>query len=94
MGYRYSFEKLEVWSDARELVKTIYKTTENFPDKEKFGLSSQVQRAVVSIVSNIAEGVSRNSVKEQIRFIEVAYGSLMEVYCQLYVAVDLGYYYY
>lgn len=43
MGYRYSFEKLKVWSDARELVKTIYKTTENFPDKEKFGLSSQIQ---------------------------------------------------
>lgn len=91
MEYRYSFEKLEVWSDARGLVKIIYKITDSFPDKEKFGLSSQIQRAVVSIVSNIAEGVSRNSVKEQIRFIEVAYGSLMEVYCQLYVAVDLGY---
>ena len=50
-----------------------------------------MQRAAVSIVSNIAEGVSRNSTKEQIRFIEIAYGSLMEVYCQLYIAIDLKY---
>ena len=91
MGYQYNFEKLEVWNDARHFVKAVYNITSHFPDKEKFGLSSQIQRASVSVVSNIAEGVSRNSVKEQIRFVEMAYGSLMEVYCQLYIAVDLGY---
>ncbi len=91
MEYKYSFEKLEVWNDARNLVKMIYLHTNNFPERERFGLSSQMQRAVVSIVSNIAEGVSRNSVKEKIRFVELAYGSLMELYCQLYVSVDLDY---
>lgn len=91
MEYKYSFEKLEVWNDARNLVKMIYLQTNNFPDRERFGLSSQMQRAAVSIVSNIAEGVSRNSVKEKIRFVELAYGSLMELYCQLYVSVDLDY---
>jgi len=91
MEYKYSFEKLEVWNDARNLVKMIYLQTDNFPEKERFGLSSQMQRAAVSIVSNIAEGVSRNSVKEKIRFVELAYGSLMELYCQLYVSVDLDY---
>ena len=91
MEYKYSFEKLEVWNDARNLVKMIYLQTNNFPERERFGLSSQMQRAAVSIVSNIAEGVSRNSVKEKIRFLELAYGSLMELYCQLYVSVDLDY---
>lgn len=91
MEYKYGFEKLEVWNDARNLVKMIYLQTDNFPEKERFGLSSQMQRAAVSIVSNIAEGVSRSSVKEKIRFVELAYGSLMELYCQLYVSVDLDY---
>lgn len=91
MEYKYSFEKLEVWNDARNLVKMIYLHTNNFPERERFGLSSQMQRAAVSIVSNITEGVSRNSVKEKIRFVELAYGSLMELYCQLYVSVDLDY---
>ena len=91
MEYKYSFEKLEVWNDARNLVKMIYLQTDNFLEKERFGLSSQMQRAAVSIVSNITEGVSRSSVKEKIRFVELAYGSLMELYCQLYVSVDLDY---
>lgn len=91
MEYKYSFEKLEVWNDARNLVKMIYLQTDNFPEKERFGLSSQMQRTAVSIVSNITEGVSRSSVKEKIRFVELAYGSLMELYCQLYVSVDLDY---
>ena len=91
MEYKYSFEKLEVWNDARNKVKMIYLQTDNYPEKERFGLSSQMQRAAVSIVSNITEGVSRSSVKEKIRFVELAYGSLMELYCQLYVSVDLDY---
>jgi len=73
------------------LVKEIYRVTESFPNSEKYGLSNQIQRAAVSVVSNIAEGVSRFSLKEQLRFIEIAYGSLTEVYCQLMIAMDLNY---
>jgi len=62
-----------------------------FPTSEKFGLTNQIRRASVSVVSNIAEGVGRFSPKEQIRFIEIAYGSLTEVYCQLIIAMDLDY---
>jgi four helix bundle protein len=91
MDYKYSFEKLDVWQDARKFVIEIYKTSGTFPSEEKFGLCSQLQRASVSVVSNIAEGVSRQSDKEKIRFIEISYGSLMEVYCQLYISLDLKY---
>ena len=91
MDFVYSFEKLDVWQEARTLVKEIYILTELFPVSEKYGLSNQIQRPSVSVVSNIAEGVSRFSPKEQIRFIEVAYGSLTEVYCQLIIAMDLKY---
>ncbi len=91
MGYIYSFEKLDVWQDARAFVKEIYTLIDGYPEKEKYGICSQMQRAVVSVVSNIAEGTSRYSTKEQIRFIEIAYGSLMEVYCQLYISLDLEY---
>ncbi len=75
MEYIYSFEKLDVWQEARKLVKEIYIVSDLFPTSEKFGLTNQIRRASVSVVSNIAEGVSRFSPKEQIRFIEIAYGS-------------------
>jgi len=91
MSYQYSFEKLEVWKNSRLFVKDIYSITKEYPIDERFGLCSQMQRAAVSVVSNIAEGMSRFSYKEQIRYIEIAYGSLMEVYCQLCVSLDLGY---
>lgn len=91
MGYVYSFEKLDVWQEARVLVKAIYLLSDLFPAAEKYGLTNQIRRASVSVVSNIAEGVSRFSPKEQIRFVEIAYGSLMEIYCQLIVANDLSY---
>ncbi|MEI6751654.1 MAG: four helix bundle protein [Paludibacter sp.] len=90
-GHTYSFEKLDVWQKARTYVSTIYKLTESFPDVEKFGLISQLRRASISIVSNIAEGTSRSSLKDQIRFTEIAYGSAIETYCQLIVSVDLGF---
>jgi len=89
--YLYSFEKLDVWQLSRKLIGIIYKVTDKFPADEKFGLTSQLRRASVSIASNIAEGSSRNSLKDQVRFIEIAYGSLMEVYTQLCIAVDLSY---
>ena len=87
----YGFEKLEVYNDARQYVKQIYLLTELFPAKERFALCSQIQWASVSIVSNIAEGTSRASDKEKERFIEIAYGSLLETYCQLQIANDLNY---
>lgn len=89
--YQYSFEKLDVWKDARAFVKKIYDLTSQFPLKENYGLSSQMQRAAVSIASNIAEGMGRSTEKEQLRFLEIAYGSLMETLCQLYLALDLCY---
>jgi four helix bundle protein len=91
MGYMYSFEKLDVWQAARLLVKDIYIISEKFPSSEKFGIVNQIRRASVSVVSNIAEGVNRFSLKEQSRFIEIAYGSLTEVYCQIIIASDLNF---
>lgn len=91
MSYKYGFEKLEVWQDARLFVKDIYTITKLFPNDERFNLCAQIQRASISIVSNIAEGLSRSSDKEKIRFIEIAYGSLMEVYCQIQISTDLAY---
>ena len=90
--YRYAFENLDVWKESREFVSQIYLETKDFPSEEKFGLCSQLQRAAVSIVSNIAEGIQRKSDKEKVRFLEIAYGSLMEVYCQLCIALDLQYF--
>ena len=86
----FSFEHLDVWQNARRLVCKIYETTETFPPTEQFGLSSQIRRAAVSVASNIAEGTTRASDKDKLRFLEIAYGSLMEVYCQLRLASDIG----
>jgi four helix bundle protein len=89
--YVYSFERLEIWDDIRNLVKKIYKITGKFPDKERFGLSNQIQRAVISVSSNIAEGSSRTSYKDQAHYTQMAYGSLLEVISQLTAAYDLNY---
>lgn len=87
----YSFENLDVWKAARCLVVQVYGVQAKFPPFEKYGLGDQLRRAAVSVPSNIAEGSSRISIKEQLHFIEIAYGSLMEVYCQLLLACDLKY---
>ena len=91
MEYQYRFEKLNVYIEARKLVVSIYELLKTFPREEIYGLCDQLRRAVVSVPSNIAEGTGRISVKEQIHFMEIAYGSLMEVYCQIDIAQDLGY---
>ena len=88
---QFSFEQLDVWQNARRFVCEIYRAAEAFPKTEQFGLASQICRAAVSVASNIAEGTSRVSAKDKIRFLEIAYGSLMEAYCQLQLAFDLGY---
>ena len=87
----YSFEKLEVWNEAKKLVVEVYHLLDKFPKIENRALCDQIRRAIVSVPSNIAEGSGRTSLKEQIHFIEIAYGSLMEAYNQLLIAVDLTY---
>lgn len=87
----YSFEKLKVWQEARGLVVKVNKLLDEFPTFEKYALCDQLRRAIVSVPSNIAEGSGRTSLKEQIHFIEIAYGSLMESYNQLIIAADLNY---
>lgn len=89
----FSFERLKVWELSREIVREVYTLTKLFPNDERFGLIDQLRRAAVSIPSNIAEGSGRKSFKDQAHFVEIAYGSLMEVCCQLTVAVDLLYIY-
>ena len=74
-----SYRQLIVWQKALELVKIIYNLTNNFPKAEIYGLTSQVRRAAVSIPSNIAEGQGRDSTKEFLHHLSIAYGSLMEV---------------
>ncbi len=86
-----SYRDLEVWQKSRVLVAAVYKLTKTFPKEELYGLSSQLQRAAVSVPSNIAEGKSRRTTKEYMRFLDIAYGSVAEVETQLYIASDLGY---
>ena len=88
--YTYSFEKLQVWIEAKEFAKTIYKVTSLFPDVEKFGLTSQLRRASVSIASNIAEGSARNTHKDKAHFTTMAFGSSVEVLNQLIIAFEIG----
>ena len=87
----FSFEKLYAWQDSMRLVKLVYALSEKFPSREQFALSSQLRRAVVSVPTNIAEGNGRFSAKYQLRFFEIAYGSLMEVFCQIKIARELDY---
>jgi len=89
--YKFGFEKLDVWQNSIEFVKNIYTLTDDFPKTELYGLSSQLRRSAVSISSNIAEGSTRNSLKDQDRFSEIAFGSLMESLNQLMIANRLGY---
>lgn len=89
--YQFSFEKLEVWQEARHLVKEIYRVTKHFAADEKYGLTSQVRRAAVSVCANIAEGCTRKSYKEQVNFTTVAYGSLIELLNHMIIANDIEY---
>lgn len=85
------YQQLVVWQKAMDLVGEIYRLTKGFPDDEKFGLSSQLRRAAVSIPSNIAEGAGRGSDRDFCRFLYLARGSLTEVETQLLIAVRLNY---
>jgi four helix bundle protein len=87
----YSFEKLDCWQQARQLAVWTYKATKEFPSEEKFGIISQMRRAAISVVSNIAEGTSRKTAKDQSHFSTIAYSSIIELLNDLIISNDLGY---
>lgn len=90
-SYRYKFEKLEIWQLAIALSVKAYRITSVFPSEEKFGLTNQIRRASNSISANIAEGTARFGAKDSSRFIEIAFGSAVEVVSHLELASQLGF---
>ena len=91
MEVKLFYKNLKVYQDAKGLVNDVYKLMKKFPAEERFGLCDQLRRAIISVPSNIVEGLSRQSDKEKHNFLNIAYGSLMETLCQLDIATDLGY---
>ncbi len=87
--HQYSFERLSVWKLAKDLCVYIYQLTKKFPDAERFGITSQMRRAAISICSNIAEGSSRISQKDQSHFYTIAFSSTMELLNQLIISKEL-----
>ena len=87
----FGYRKLIAYQKAKEVVKRTYKLLKKFPSEERYAMCDQLRRASVSITSNIAEGVNRFSVKDKSHFIEIAYGSLMEVSSQFEIAEELNY---
>lgn len=87
-----SFEELDVWRKAHELVLSIYRETKEFPKEERFGLISQIRRAVSSVPANIAEGFGRRSTKDFLRYLEIASGSLEETKYFVRLSRDLEYF--
>lgn len=85
----YSFEKLKVWQHARKLTVWIYEMTAKFPKEERFGLITQMRRAAVGIASNIAEGMSRITSKNQSHFSTISYSSTIELLNDLIISNDL-----
>ena len=86
-----SYKELKVWQRSYQLCLEIYKITKGFPDEEKYGLTSQLRRAAVSVPSNISEGYGRKTTPEYIQFLYIAYGSICEIETQILLSGDLGY---
>ena len=87
----FGYRRLIAYEKAKEVVKHTYKLLKKFPAEERYAMGDQLRRASVSITSNIAEGINRYSVKDKSHFIEMSYGSLMEVSSQFEIAEELGY---
>ena len=87
----FGYRKLIAYQKAKEVVKKTYKLLKKFPAEERYAMCDQLRRASVSVTSNIAEGINRYSVKDKAHFIEMAYGSLMEVSSQFEIAEELNY---
>ena len=86
-----NYQQLRVWQNGMELVRRVYRLTRTFPKHEVYGLSSQLQRAAVSVPANLAEGHTRGTTKEFLRYVVIAHGSLAELETLLRVAQDLQY---
>lgn len=84
------FKRLDVWQVGRKLAVAVYRATASFPNHERYGLAGQMQRAAVSIPSNIAEGYGRGSRQQYLHALQIARGSLAELETQLIIAHDLG----
>ena len=87
----YAFEKLECWRHAKELAVWVYEVTKKFPGEERFGIVSQMRRAANSIASNLAEGTSRKSKKDQAHFSTMSYSSTIELLNDIIISRDLNY---
>lgn len=88
---RFRFLRLEVWQEGRVLYRMVSRLTRKFPREEAFGLTSQMRRAARSVSANVAEGSGRNSDPDFAQFVEIAYGSAMEVASDSFLALDEGY---
>ncbi|WP_262487945.1 four helix bundle protein [Flavobacterium frigidarium] len=89
--YIFSFKKLDVWKNPRELILTIYKMTVKFPSSEIYGITTQIKRSSASIAKNIAEGTSRNTNKDKAHFLTISYSSATETLNHLIISKDLNY---
>ncbi|MBI3044579.1 MAG: four helix bundle protein [Betaproteobacteria bacterium] len=91
MGTTRTHRDLIAWQEAMRLVEVVYRDTKSFPNDETFGLRVQIRRSAVSVPSNIAEGAARNSTRELVQFLSIAWGSLAELETQLELAARLGF---
>lgn len=85
----HRFEELTIWQKAMDITENCYRATENFPEEEKYGLTSQLRKSAISIPSNIAEGAGRNTNGEFMQFLGIANGSSFELLTQLYLSKRL-----
>jgi len=87
----HNFKELAIWKDAMKMAKAVYVLSSDFPDGERYGLTSQIRRCAISVPSNIAEGAGRNTDKEFLRFLAISSGSSFELETQLLLSVDLDF---
>jgi four helix bundle protein len=88
---QFSFERLSVWKDSKDLAKTIYLITMEFPPEEKYGIVSQIRRSAISVSSNIVEGSYRKTNKDKSNFMNIAFSSLMELLSQIIISKELNF---